>query len=296
MIYSNDYKIGIEDIGVNSEATNKALLAIMQDVSALHSASIGYGVLEIETKKRAWMLLDWKMKVIKRPKYNDEIKAETWSRKVERLYAYRDFQLKDKDGNIVAIGTSRWIFVDTDRRRPVRLTADIADLYESETDKSVFTEEIKDIEYEEGYIFKREYYIQRRDIDINEHMHNLSYLDMAYEILPNEIYKNKIFDNLLNQNFTVDCKNKVWCTDFTYMRQPNGKFRYNCSIIDLYDRLAIASLNSDYINTDLAIDTLKTALKKEKHPKVILHSDQGVQFTSWDFVNFCYEQGWLSLR
>ena len=22
--------------------------------------------------------------------------------------------------------------------------------------------------------------------------------------------KNKIFDNLLNQNFTVDCKNKVW--------------------------------------------------------------------------------------
>ena len=130
MIYSNDYKIGIEDIGVNSEATNKALLAIMQDVSALHSASIGYGVLEIETKKRAWMLLDWKMKVIKRPKYNYEIKAETWSRKVERLYAYRDFQLKDKDGNIIAIGTSRWIFVDTDRRRPVRLTADIVDLYD----------------------------------------------------------------------------------------------------------------------------------------------------------------------
>lgn len=87
--------------------------------------------------------------------------------------------------------------------------------------------------------------------------------------------KNKIFDNLLNQNFTVDCKNKVWCTDFTYMRQPNGKFRYNCSIINLYDRSAVASLNSDYINTDLAISTLKTALEKENYPKVILHSDEG---------------------
>lgn len=54
--------------------------------------------------------------------------------------------------------------------------------------------------------------------------------------------KHKIFDNLLNQNFTVDCKNKVWCTDFTYMRQTNGKFRYNCSIIDLFDRLAVASI------------------------------------------------------
>ena len=101
--------------------------------------------------------------------------------------------------------------------------------------------------------------------------------------------KNKIFDNLLNQNFTVDCKNKVWCTDFTYMRQPNGKFRYNCSIIDLYDRSAVASLNSDYINTALAINTLKMVLKKENYPKVILHSDQGVQFTSWEFVKFCKE-------
>lgn len=238
MIYRNDYKIGIEDIGVNSEATNKALLAIMQDVSALHSASIGYGVLEIETKKRAWMLLDWKMKVIKRPKYNDEIKAETWSRKVERLYAYRDFQLKDKDGNIIAIGTSRWILVDTDRRRPVRLTADIADLYESETDKSVFPEEIKDIEYEEDYIFKKEYYIQRRDIDINEHMHNLSYLDMAYEILPNDIYKNKIFDNVrIVYKKEIVYGEKVECYyahhDDKYIVTAKGKDRIN-AVIELY--------------------------------------------------------------
>ena len=79
--------------------------------------------------------------------------------------------------------------------------------------------------------------------------------------------KNKIVDNLLNQNFTVDCKNKVWCIDFTYMRQPNGKFRYNCTIIDLFDRSVVASLNSNYINTDLAIDTLKIALEKKKNLK-----------------------------
>ena len=154
MIYSNSYKIGLEDLGRNNEATNKALLTIMEDVAALHSASVGYGVLEMESKKRAWLLLDWKMKVIKRPKYNDDIKAETWSRKVERLYAYRDFQLKDKEGNVIAIGTSRWIFVDTDRRRPIRLTPDVTDLYESETDKSVFSEEMEDIKCED-YLFKR---------------------------------------------------------------------------------------------------------------------------------------------
>ena len=195
MIYSSNYKIGLDDIGVNNEISNKAILRIMEDVSGFHSASIGYGLFEIETKKRAWMILDWKMKVIKRPKYMDDIKAETWSRKVVRLYAYRDFQLKDKDGNIIAIATSRWIFVDTDRRRPVRLTSDISDLYESEPDKCVFEEEIEDVKCE-NYLFEKDYYIQRRDIDMNEHMHNLNYLDMAYEILPEDIYKNKVFDNV----------------------------------------------------------------------------------------------------
>jgi transposase InsO family protein len=55
------------------------------------------------------------------------------------------------------------------------------------------------------------------------------------------------------------------------MRQTNGKFRYNCSIIDLFDRSAVASINSNYINTDLAIETLKKALEKEHYPEVILH-------------------------
>ncbi|MBQ9013214.1 MAG: oleoyl-ACP hydrolase [Bacilli bacterium] len=195
MIYCSNYKIGLEDIGINNEATNKSLLKIMQDIAGLHSASVGYGLLDIETKKKAWMILDWTMKVLKRPKYNDEIYAQTWSRKAERLYAYRDFELKDKDGTILAIGTSRWILVDIDRRRPVRLTQDIIDLYESEIDKSVFSEETEDIKYED-YIFKKDYSIQRRDIDINEHMHNLNYLDMAYEILPEDVYKNKVFDNI----------------------------------------------------------------------------------------------------
>ena len=220
MIYSSNYKIGIEDIGMNNEASNKALLAIMEDVAGLHSASVGYGVFDIETKKRVWILLDWKVKVIKRPKYNEEIKAETWSRKVERLYAYRDFQIKDKEGNVIVIGTSRWIFMDIDRRRPVRLTADITDLYESEIDKNVFAEEMEDVKCED-YLFKKEYYIQRRDIDMNEHVHNLSYLDMAYEILPDDIYKNKIFDNVrITYKKEIVYGEKVEC----YYAEHNNKY------------------------------------------------------------------------
>ena len=88
-------------------------------------------------------------------------------------------------------------------------------------------------------------------------------------------------------------KNKVWCTDFTYTYLSNGYKRYNCTIIDLYDRSVVASVNSYHTDADLAIRTLKEDLKKieQKKGQVILHSDQGSQYTSKAFVNFCKEQG-----
>lgn len=58
------------------------------------------------------------------------------------------------------------------------------------------------------------------------------------------------------------------------------------------DITAVASVNDNYINTELAIKTLKMALKSENPSKgLILHSDQGVPFASWEFVRFCKEHG-----
>ena len=100
--------------------------------------------------------------------------------------------------------------------------------------------------------------------------------------------QHKVFENLLQQNFTAPKKNQIWCTDFTYIRLSNVTMRYNCTIIDLYDRSVVASVNGSTITAKLAISALEKALLTEK-PKqgLILHSDQGSQFTSWEFTQFC---------
>lgn len=91
----------------------------------------------------------------------------------------------------------------------------------------------------------------------------------------------KVFPNILNLEFNVKKPNFIWCTDFTYMPRPDGTTRYNCTILDLCGREVIATLNSNHIDTQLAIDTLEIALKHRKPPKgIILHSDQGSQYTS----------------
>ena len=98
----------------------------------------------------------------------------------------------------------------------------------------------------------------------------------------------KKFHNLLKRDFTAVKPNQKWCTDFTYLKLTNGSKRYNCSILDLYDRSIVATLNGKEITTELAINTLKIALEKNpNHKDLILHSDQGSQYTSKEFTDFC---------
>lgn len=102
---------------------------------------------------------------------------------------------------------------------------------------------------------------------------------------------NEVFPNLLNQNFKVEKRNTVWCTDFTYIYYKDSR-RYNSTIIDLYDRSVIASVNGKDITAELAIRTLEKAMKAHKIKKgIILHSDQGSQYTSKVFNEYCEAKG-----
>lgn len=98
-----------------------------------------------------------------------------------------------------------------------------------------------------------------------------------------------IFSNKLNQDFSAAEINQKWCTDFTYLFLTNGEVRYNCSIIDLHDRSVVASITDRSITSDLAIRTLEKALNSQPaiRGELILHSDQGSQFTSKAFIEFC---------
>jgi transposase InsO family protein len=104
--------------------------------------------------------------------------------------------------------------------------------------------------------------------------------------------EHKTFLNIINQDFSSTARNLKWCIDFTYLYLSNGNKRYNCTIIDLYDRSVVASLTGKEITSDLAMQTIKKALTDNTDvKKVILHSDQGSQFTSKTFVDFCESNG-----
>jgi len=93
--------------------------------------------------------------------------------------------------------------------------------------------------------------------------------------------------NLVKRQFNVDEENKIWCTDITYLIR-NNKRVYLSTIIDLYNRKVVAHKISKFNNNQLVIDTLNEALDKRKNvTDLIIHSDQGFQYTSFEYKAIC---------
>ena len=107
----------------------------------------------------------------------------------------------------------------------------------------------------------------------------------------NEKIEDNVKQNLLNRNFTTDAANKVWDTDITYLIFK-GSRAYLSTIIDLYDRHVVSYIISKRNDTKLVMDTLNNALAKEKDVHgLIIHSDQGFQYTSHEYKVVCESNG-----
>lgn len=194
--FEMDYTVNVAHVAPNGFITNMGILSMLENTACKHSDVAGYGFSDIYKTGLSWILLAWKVKVVKRVKYSDIVNVRTWARPSKKFTTLRDFEMLDKDGNIVCIATTKWTLVDIKKETITVITDEIINKYFPE-EKSVFSSNdiaklVEPKEYSSEYIYKT----QRRDIDINKHMHNLNYLYLAYEALPEEVYNNPEYNNI----------------------------------------------------------------------------------------------------
>jgi len=92
--------------------------------------------------------------------------------------------------------------------------------------------------------------------------------------------------NQLEQNFDVEAPNQVWVTDITYIRTHEG-WLYLAVVLDLFSRQVIGWSMRSRIDGELAINALLMAVwRRNPNSPVIVHSDQGSQYSSHDWQAF----------
>jgi len=98
-------------------------------------------------------------------------------------------------------------------------------------------------------------------------------------------HDNRVYSNLI-KDLEIVRPNQVWASDITYIRLVRG-FVFLAVILDLFTRRCIGWALNRGLGNRLALDALWMALKTRQHNNLedlIHHSDQGIQYTSSEYV------------
>jgi putative transposase len=91
----------------------------------------------------------------------------------------------------------------------------------------------------------------------------------------------KVYPYLL-RGLTIERPDQVACSDITYIPTCNG-YLYLCAVMDWYSRYVLSWKLSNSLDTTFVLEALDDALAIS-HPE-IFNTDQGSQFTSFEFTN-----------
>lgn len=97
--------------------------------------------------------------------------------------------------------------------------------------------------------------------------------------------------NRLDRQFTVPAANTHWVTDITYVRTHEG-WLYLAVVLDLFSRQVVGWATQSHMQADLVLQALTSAVWRRKpRPGLMLHSDQGSQFTGGEWQAFLKAHG-----
>ena len=186
MIYSFDSRIRYSEIDYKGRLSLPSLINYFQDCSTFHSEDIGLGYNEIKKRGRVWVLSSWHIEINSFPLLGDRVKVKTFATSFKGSQGSRNFLLEGEGDNLYASANSIWVLIDTKHGRPVRITEENHGPYG--TAKALEMEPVgRKIEKLDNAVSLSSFSVMKHHLDTNNHVNNGQYIQMALEILPEDI-------------------------------------------------------------------------------------------------------------
>lgn len=240
--YEHVFNIDYSDIGENHFLSNTGFLKFLQEAASMHSNSLNFGIEDLARFDLGWVIMNWKLKVLKRPKYEEKILIKTWLRKIDKLFFYRDFEVYNEDKEKIAVATSKWIWFNIKEKTVSIINDEVIKQYKPINEEAIPNFVFSRMRTGNNFENKFNYRIQRRDIDTNHHVNNLNYLDFAYETLPEDVYTRVEFNEV----------------EIMYKNEIKINEDIECLYYKINEYEYIVTINSNSTNKNNAIIKLKS--------------------------------------
>lgn len=177
-----------------------ALVDFMQEISGEHALELGIDFTTDEDQQMYWIVSRAKMHLDRYPRWQDNIRIETYPIGIDKLFCVRRFDIFDEEDQLMGYMIGYYILMDYHTHRPLRvqkMEGIIKTLnwpYEGEAlpklkePQEVVKEELRKV--------------HSGEIDINGHMNNAHYVRWATDMIDCKEYNVKCIESI-QTNYTT---------------------------------------------------------------------------------------------
>ena len=185
-VWHQHFTIRSYEVDCHSRLSIVSMFNFMQEAASQHAAALGVSIQQLLSENYTWLLSRLKIKLKAYPAWNDRLTVDTWPSGVQRLFALRDFELKDQNNHTVGAALSAWLVLDTVKKRPVRVSSFVDRLKPVEGDH-ILPDPLDKLPAIETHTHERIFQVRYGDLDINQHVNNASYVEWMLEGIPAEV-------------------------------------------------------------------------------------------------------------
>lgn len=183
-IWKDNYRIHSYEADMSGRATVPALLQFMQESAWNHAEHLELGYSHLIKKNLAWVMARLSLHIQQLPIWGDDIYLETWPSERDKLFAYRDFRLTTDTDEVLALGTTTWLVIDIQSRRPQR-TESYFHIPDWEFHRALpgFAPKVPAPQHIDTTTERRVFFSH---LDVNGHVNNVKYLEYFMDSFPTE--------------------------------------------------------------------------------------------------------------
>lgn len=182
-INTYEYSAVPENIDFRGYMTIPALCGQIINAIGQNIRREGFGIDVMARQNRSWVLVRSAFEIDDRPGLYDPILVSVWPVSKGGITYYRCIRIHGQNGREIGRGTTEWCMMDTMSRRPVTPDEDFQRWGRSYSLPCECPQRIRD--------FTPQFVDQRKvgycDCDFNGHLNNTRYVEMLYDLLPEEI-------------------------------------------------------------------------------------------------------------
>jgi len=183
-MYSFNSRVRFSETDPDKKLSITGLMNYLQDCSIFQSEDVGAGFSYMDQTKKSWLLSAWNVEVLRRPDVAEEITICTWPYDFKGIYGLRNFAIKDAEGNYLVKADSCWFLTSMETGRPVKPTAEDIAPYPTVEPRIEMDELPRKIALPAEMTEVGRLSVMKHHLDVNLHVNNVQYVDIACEVLP----------------------------------------------------------------------------------------------------------------